>query len=663
MARSNALIKTTARNAKAKPMAMAGNAVMRANEAMSILRARLASFMGYSHGGNRDLYESFGYSRHVQPEELYALYLRNDIANRALRAFPAATWRSAPIVSDGPRQKPGTPLVETPFAKAVSEFLDNHNILRMLERADRVSGIGRYGVLVMGFADGKPMDKPLVPGPAKLRYLTPYSEISCQIAKWDSDIESPRFGMPEIYNLQNHNLEGMNRGPNKFIRVHYTRVLHLSEFLDQDEVFGIPRLLPVHNRLKDLEKVVGGSAETFWITANRGLALWADKEAQLDDDERLRMEQSAKDFQNNLTRTLVGTGMQAQVLGSEDPDPGPNATILLDLIAGALGIPKRILLGTERGELSSAQDENNWAARIDERRHNFAVPSILKPFLRLMIATGNIPRPTTDKWWIEWTQLASLDPSAQAAINAQKVAALTSYAATPTAELVVPVQEFRVAFLGLDPESAYAIPELEPEEETDDQGNEPPPDGETVPPKEQGGEEENSSSASRETPPDDRETKPQPKANMAPKPLYVSRKVLNSGAIIKWAKEQGFKNLEPADELHVTVMYSPSPVDWLACTQAFGEDEDGSLMIHPGGPRVVEEFGQNKEAVVLSFSNDGLQWRHRELLNAGCKHTFGRYQPHITITKMGRGTVDMAKVQPYTGAIALGPEIFEDLNQ
>lgn len=632
---------------------------LRANEAMTALRSRIAAFMGYSHGGNRDLYESFGYSRTVQPEELYALYLRNDIANRAVRAFPAATWRSMPIVSDGPRQKPGTALQETAFSAAVSEFFDNHNILRAMERADRVSSIGRYGLFVMGFADGQTMDKPLAPGAAKLMYLSAYSELSCKISQWDTDMASPRYGLPVLYTLQNHNLEGTYTSPNRSTTVHYTRVMHLSEMLDQDDTFGIPRLLPVFNRVKDLEKVVGGSAETFWITANRGLAFWADKDATLDEAEYARMEAKAQEFQNNQTRTLVGTGMTAQVLGSDDPDPGPNAQILLDLIAGALGIPKRILLGTERGELSSAQDENNWAARIDERRHNFAAPSILKPFIRKMIDTGNLPQPSNPKWWVEWAPNASLTPQEQSTIATAKTSALVSYASTPGAELIMPMEEFRVTILGLDPISSYSVLDLDADEvddpsgteEVDDEAEQPEPEDEPQAP--------SGSGSDRETVNVSREAK----ANMQPKSLYVSRKVLNSSAILKWAKEQGFKNLEPADELHVTVMYSEHPVDWLACSppSEYHESEDGSLMVHPGGPRVVEEFGQHKECVVLSFANDGLQWRHRELLGQGCRHSFARYQPHITITKMGKGTVDMSKVQPYTGAIALGPEIFEEI--
>jgi hypothetical protein len=45
----------------------------------------------------------------------------------------------------------------------------------------------------------------------------------------------------------------------------------------------------------------------------------------------------------------------------------------------------------------------------------------------------------------------------------------------------------------------------------------------------------------------------------APRSLYVQRKLLNSAAFIKWAKGQGFTTTTPADELHVTVLFSRTP--------------------------------------------------------------------------------------------------------
>jgi hypothetical protein len=146
-----------------------------------------------------------------------------------------------------------------------------------------------------------------------------------------------------------------------------------------------------------------------------------------------------------------------------------------------------------------------------------------------------------------------------------------------------------------------------------------------------------------------------------PRSLYVRRDVLNSADIIKWAKSQGLKTVVP--DMHVTIIYSTAPVDWLkAGSDDFGGgDADGGLTVRPGGPRVMEQFGR---ALVLAFSNSDLQYRHRSIMyrceDDGISWGFDDYTPHVTIT-YDAGTVDYTQIEPYTGEIRLGPEIFEEV--
>ena len=42
----------------------------------------------------------------------------------------------------------------------------------------------------------------------------------------------------------------------------------------------------------------------------------------------------------------------------------------------------------------------------------------------------------------------------------------------------------------------------------------------------------------------------------------MRRDLLNAADVVAWAKEQGFEFVMPADEMHVTVCYSKTPVDW-----------------------------------------------------------------------------------------------------
>ncbi|MCD1266061.1 hypothetical protein B5M44_24900 [Shinella sumterensis] len=141
----------------------------------------------------------------------------------------------------------------------------------------------------------------------------------------------------------------------------------------------------------------------------------------------------------------------------------------------------------------------------------------------------------------------------------------------------------------------------------------------------------------------------------APRTLYVRRDVLNAAEIIAWAKGQGFKTTLPADDLHVTITFSRTPVDWMEMGSTW-EDE---VKIPRGGARLMEKFG---EARVLLFNSNMLRWRHDEMVDKGASWDHPEYQPHITIS-YDPDTPDLADVEPYQGEIVLGPEVFEEVKE
>jgi phage-related protein (TIGR01555 family) len=145
-----------------------------------------------------------------------------------------------------------------------------------------------------------------------------------------------------------------------------------------------------------------------------------------------------------------------------------------------------------------------------------------------------------------------------------------------------------------------------------------------------------------------------------PRTLYVRRNVLNGAEILKWAKAQGFDQTLEASDLHVTIAFSRTPVDWMAVgSDDWGGEENGQMIVKPGGARIVEPLGP-KGAIVLLFSSSRLSWRHENIIRAGASWDWPEYQPHVTITYQGKG-MDLSGVEPYRGKIVLGPEIFEEV--
>jgi phage-related protein (TIGR01555 family) len=141
-----------------------------------------------------------------------------------------------------------------------------------------------------------------------------------------------------------------------------------------------------------------------------------------------------------------------------------------------------------------------------------------------------------------------------------------------------------------------------------------------------------------------------------PLPTFVYRRLIDTRAIRAWATAQGIVDLVPADEMHVTIVSSKDPIDWLAMGEPYGSGTDGTLTVAAGGPRVVERLGL--KATVLEFASTELQWRNYALTERGASSDFNTYIPHVTLS-MSPQTVDLSQVKPYTGPLSFGPELFE----
>ena len=128
--------------------------------------------------------------------------------------------------------------------------------------------------------------------------------------------------------------------------------------------------------------------------------------------------------------------------------------------------------------------------------------------------------------------------------------------------------------------------------------------------------------------------------------LYVSRQLLNADELIAWAKEQGFKSILSASDMHVTIVYSKKEVSWLKLPK-MSDDVKVS-----GGRRDIEKLG---DATVLRFESKVLRRRWLEFCKAGASWDHDSYKPHVSIT-YDISKIDTTKIKPYDGALIFGPE-------
>jgi hypothetical protein len=117
------------------------------------------------------------------------------------------------------------------------------------------------------------------------------------------------------------------------------------------------------------------------------------------------------------------------------------------MISAVTGIPKRILSGSERGELASTQDSGEWKTYVQSRREDHAEPRIIRPFIDRLIELGILPKP--DKFYrIDWLDLFSVSEKERVDIGKARANAIREYTTNPMAEALIPADLFLETCLG-----------------------------------------------------------------------------------------------------------------------------------------------------------------------------------------------------------------------
>lgn len=385
----------------------------------------------------RNIYEALGYIKIPTFNDYLSRYKRGDISKRIVSAPVSASWRLHPAVKE---IQDGTDRTE--FDQAWLDLVKQRKVYHYLSRADRISGIGRYGVVYLGYNDGLPPDLP-VENTDNLLYMMPYMEHNAQIQTWETDKGSERYGMPLMYQVT---LQGFSNQSSQTLPVHYSRILHLAENTDENDTYGTPRLEPILNRLQDLELVAGGSGEMFWRGALPGFNFKIEPDANIDTMNTNDLKDQIELYVHGLQRHLRTQGMDVQSLSPQVASPADHVDTQLKLISATTGIPKRILEGSERGELSSTQDETSWLSLMDERRTQYIEPMILRPFIDQMIMYGVLPEPAKG-YAIVWPSLFSPNEKDRAIVAKDKTQALANYANSMGASQILPPEIFLRDFL------------------------------------------------------------------------------------------------------------------------------------------------------------------------------------------------------------------------
>ena len=435
----------------------AGDAQLRALDSITsslLMRAAFLRQAGVTFDGARDLYVVLGYDRLITTDAYVERYLRGGVAGRVVDVMPDATWRGGmELIEDEDPEK------TTPFEQAWLDLDVKHGLQSRLMRLDKLSRLGTYAGLVIGAPGALSEELPIG---GKLLYFRQYlgaggpdvqrqsnrtvgSDGDITIDELELDPVNERFGLPKFYRITRIGLTTVNLAP-----VHWTRVIHAAEGCLFDDVYGIPALERVWNLFDDLEKVTGGGSEAFWLRANQGFVANLDKDMALSsaDGALDKLKEDLEKYQHNLTRWIRTRGVDVKTLGSDVANFGQSADAILKQIAGAKGIPTRILTGSEMGELASSQDRDNFKDLVNGRQEQYAGPTLVRQLVDRLVQHKMLPTPAKGPlaYEVKWAHIQALT-EAEKSEGAQKWAATNQ----TNGEVVFTDAEIRDKWYGMAP--------------------------------------------------------------------------------------------------------------------------------------------------------------------------------------------------------------------
>ncbi len=353
--------------------------------------------MGRTFGGLRDLTASLGYRESPDVITYLDFYGRGDIASQIVDLPPDTCWRFPPELRLEDVESEGKT-----FLDEVDELDDRIGLWAKMAQIDRLSGIGRYGLLLIGArgqGEGETLADPLeqLDSLKDVMFLKAFHEGLTTVNKWVVDEMNPRFGLPEAYNVDFST--GSGGGSSRTLVVHWTRVIHVAENLVDDETFGIPRLERVVNKLDDLNKLIGSAAEIFWVAVAGVLHADIDPEVDVNDEDQEKFEKDLIEAMQGMRRVVQTRGVALnRIAQSGRVDPQPTYQAIVQLISATARIPERVLFGSERGELASSMDQQQWHATIAARQNNHVEPVIIRAFFNRMEALG-VKVPEYEVFW------------------------------------------------------------------------------------------------------------------------------------------------------------------------------------------------------------------------------------------------------------------------
>lgn len=425
------------------------------NHALNDVRLARARAMAFNPGMGLDAKREsawceYGFKDDLTFDDLYKLYRRGGIAHGAVNKLVSNCWKTNPQVIEGEQSDDSREL--TAWEKASNQVF-THRFWRTFAKADARRLVGRWAGILLHIKDSKEWKEPAVKGRA-LQKITPVWASALKVGSRDSN------GTITMWQYT----ETLSDGSTAQRDVHPDRVLILGDMSDDEIGF----LEPGYNACVSLEKVEGGSGESFLKNAARQQNINFDKEVDFNnlasmygvtvDELQERYNEAAREINRGNDTLLITQGAQVTSMVNAVSDPSPTYDVNLKTFSASVDIPSRIIVGNQSGERASTEDQIYFNGRCQSRRGDlsFDIEDMVDKLIYLQI----IKQAT--KFSIVWDELNEQSPSDK--LDSAAKMSTINQTALASSEQVFTSDEIRVA-AGYEPAGGNTLGEEDDDQE------------------------------------------------------------------------------------------------------------------------------------------------------------------------------------------------------
>lgn len=336
-------------------------------------------------------WRAYGWKEQLDFFDYYRLWERGSLAHGAISRTISKSWQDDPQVIEGEEQDTKRP--PTAWEKQFKKLAKSVKLWECMREADTRRVVGRYSGLILQIADGKTWADP-VRGRAARRLVKviPAWEGQLTVLEWGMDAtNSETYGYPVMFSFRESAVgnDSIASAQGRNLTVHPDRVIILGDIIS-----GIPLLRAGFNDFVSLEKILGGSGESFLKNAARQLNINFDAKAQLGDiaaahgvpvkDLRKVFDNVTEGLNQGIDQTMITQAATVTPMVSNVPAPQEHFNMMVMSAAASIMIPVMVWIGSQTGERASSEDQKDWNKTIQGRRLQLLSSDIETVVERLM---------------------------------------------------------------------------------------------------------------------------------------------------------------------------------------------------------------------------------------------------------------------------------------